>query len=238
MPDTSIRVAICGPLHFLQEALANTLEHRYKMQVRHFTLPHNCTSGIAKQLLKDMEQFTPDVLLFFPETREPSKSLELIEALTGFNTRVILVTYTEGEARQFAHDAVLRGVVGVLPASSSLMMLARAILKVFEGELWLDRALTAVVLNRLTRAEQTPERNAVEEKIATLTDREREVIQWLAKGLKNSDIAERMAISESTVRHHFTSIFNKLGMNNRVELLLFAIKHNLIDINEIYSSST
>jgi len=82
--------------------------------------------------------------------------------------------------------------------------------------------LTAVLLNRLTRTEQPSKRNAIEEKVASLTDREREVIRWLAKGLKNSDIAEQMAISESTVRHHFTSIFRKLGMNNRVELLLFA----------------
>nr|WP_290665682.1 response regulator transcription factor [Ardenticatena sp.] len=231
--SASIRVAVCGPLQFLQEALVHVLRQRYKMQAAHFVLPHECMSDTMSRVVQEVKQFAPDIVIFFPETKEPSRSLTHIESLTALDAKVILVTYTEGETRQFAHDAVLHGVVGVLPASVSLALLSRAIVKVFEGELWLDRTLMAVVLNRLTRSDHLDKRNAIEEKVASLTEREREVIRWLAKGLKNSDIADQMAISESTVRHHFTSIFNKLGMNNRVELLLFAIKHQLVDLDEV-----
>ncbi|RME12167.1 MAG: DNA-binding response regulator [Ardenticatenia bacterium] len=235
MPETAIRVAVCGPLQFLQEALASVLQQRYKLDVAHFVLPQEYSEEDAKTLLDQVQQFHPEVVLFLPPVKETTRSLDLIEAFVALDAKVLLVTYTEHETRQLVHEAVLRGVVGVIPSSMPLMLLSRAIYKVFEGELWLDRALTALVLNSLTRSEMGNSKDKTQEKIESLTDREREVIRWLAKGLKNRDIAERMSISESTVRHHFTSIFNKLDMNNRVELLLFALKHNLVSMDEILS---
>jgi len=87
---TTIRVAICGPLQFLQEALVHVLQQRYKMQAAHFVLSHDGMSDTANQFMQDVKQFAPDVLVFFPETKEPSKSLSLIESLTALETKVIL----------------------------------------------------------------------------------------------------------------------------------------------------
>jgi DNA-binding NarL/FixJ family response regulator len=64
-------------------------------------------------------------------------------------------------------------------------------------------------------------------KIASLTDREREVIALICEGLQNKLIGERLFISETTVRHHLTSIFDKLGVTNRLELVIYAYRHGL-----------
>ena len=64
-------------------------------------------------------------------------------------------------------------------------------------------------------------------KIATLTEREREVIEQVCRGLKNKQIAERLFISDTTVRHHLTSIFSKLDVSDRLELVIYAYRHGL-----------
>jgi DNA-binding NarL/FixJ family response regulator len=66
-----------------------------------------------------------------------------------------------------------------------------------------------------------------EAKMATLTAREREVITLIAEGLKNKKIAERLFISETTVTHHLSSIFSKLGVSDRLELVIYAFAHSL-----------
>jgi DNA-binding NarL/FixJ family response regulator len=64
-------------------------------------------------------------------------------------------------------------------------------------------------------------------RIDKLTPREREVVLLVGQGLKNREIAKRLAISETTVRHHLTSVFAKLEVTDRLSLLLFALKHRL-----------
>ena len=69
-----------------------------------------------------------------------------------------------------------------------------------------------------------------DEKIARLTEREREVIALVGDGLRNRQICERLVISEATVRHHLTSIFSKLNVADRFELAIYAYRHHLADI--------
>ena len=64
-------------------------------------------------------------------------------------------------------------------------------------------------------------------KIASLTEREREVVTLMSQGLRNKHIAERLGISETTVRHHLTSIFAKLGVTDRLELVIYTYRHDL-----------
>ena len=97
-------------------------------------------------------------------------------------------------------------------------------------EAWLDRMMIATILRERSRPEAVNSRNAEAAKIATLTERERQVISLIGEGLKNREIAERMFISEATVRHHLTSIFNKLGVADRLELVIYAYQHNLAEL--------
>jgi two-component system nitrate/nitrite response regulator NarL len=106
-------------------------------------------------------------------------------------------------------------------------VLISAIERVNAGEAWLDPSLMADVLSDMTRSSKPKKPDLVAEQIASLTNREREVITLVGEGIKTKQIAGRLFISETTVRHHLTSIFDKLGVADRVELLIYAYRNGL-----------
>jgi DNA-binding NarL/FixJ family response regulator len=122
--------------------------------------------------------------------------------------------------------AVRLGATGVVLKDTPAEVLFKAINKVHLGEVWLSRSTTANVLTRLVR--MNDEMDIETRKIATLTQREREIVCLIGEGLKNKQIAARLFISEATVRHHFTSIFDKLGVSDRLELIIYAYRYGLI----------
>jgi DNA-binding NarL/FixJ family response regulator len=85
----------------------------------------------------------------------------------------------------------------------------------------------ADVLSDMKRSGKPKKADPEAGKIASLTNREREVIALVGEGIKSKEIAGRLFISETTVRHHLTSIFDKLGVADRVELLIYAYRHRL-----------
>ena len=108
-------------------------------------------------------------------------------------------------------------------------MLVKAVRKVHAGEVWLDRVMMADVLTRITRGGENRD-NPEAAKISSLSAREREVVDLIGMGLKNKEIAERLFLSEVTIRHHLTSIYNKLGVSDRLELLIYAYRHGLVQL--------
>ena len=105
--------------------------------------------------------------------------------------------------------------------------LLQAITKVRTGEVWLEPTMIARVLGDLTRPQPSPRISPEAAKIVKLTEREREVITLVGEGLRNKYIAERLYISEATVRHHLTAIFAKLGVSDRFELAIYAYQNGL-----------
>jgi DNA-binding NarL/FixJ family response regulator len=87
--------------------------------------------------------------------------------------------------------------------------------------------MIARVLSQLTHPQQAQPLTPEEERIAALTKREREVITLVGEGLRNKQIAERLYISEATVRHHLTAIFAKLDVADRFELVIYAYRYGL-----------
>ncbi len=152
-----------------------------------------------------------DGLTFLPELREVATDTHVL-VLTGLRS-------SESQRR-----AMLAGAMGVVLKEHAAEVLIKAINKVHEGEVWLDRSLMGSVLDEMT---QTPEIDPEKAKIASLTDREREVIALIAEGLKNKQIGLRLFISETTVTHHLSSIFSKLGVSDRLELIIYAFRHKL-----------
>jgi DNA-binding NarL/FixJ family response regulator len=116
--------------------------------------------------------------------------------------------------------------MGLVLKDKATEVLIKAIERVHAGEVWLDRSLTASVLSELSLAE-TRKSNPEADKVATLTGREREIVELVSQGLKNKQIAERLFISEATVRNHLTSILSKLDLSDRFELALYAYRHHL-----------
>ena len=122
--------------------------------------------------------------------------------------------------------AGLVGVAGVVLKSSSSETLLDAIESVAGGTVWLQRDLLSETFGDSSHVRRSCSQAAT---IAALTQREREIIAVVSCGYTNRQVGERLHISEPTVRHHLSSIFGKLGVANRGELIIFAYRHRLVD---------
>ena len=143
-------------------------------------------------------------------------------------SRIIVLTAVQDEEE--LRNASRLGAAGVIMKDAPADMVIKAIERVHAGELWLNRRLTAALVAELRRPGKDPLANAEGKLIGQLTEREREVISLIGEGLKNKQIADRLFISETTVRHHITSILKKLQVSDRLELLIFAYKNDLVAI--------
>jgi DNA-binding NarL/FixJ family response regulator len=124
-------------------------------------------------------------------------------------------------------QAVELGAMGLVSKEKAAVELLQAIRQVGAGEAWLEPALVASVLRTIahTGGKLPVDREAL--KIAALSEREREVIALIGKGLRNKQIADQLCISETTVRHHLTAIFTKLAVADRLTLVIYAYRHGL-----------
>jgi len=125
-------------------------------------------------------------------------------------------------------EAIRRGASGVVCKDEPAEVVLKAVRKVHEGEVWFDRETAFEVLKELMRGgrdEPAPAAAAV----ASLTPKEREIITVMAseENSTNKQVAARLRISENTLRNHLSSIYNKLDVGNRLELLKFALGHGL-----------
>jgi DNA-binding NarL/FixJ family response regulator len=117
--------------------------------------------------------------------------------------------------------------------SESLDRLWQAVLSVSRGQVWMEKRFVAVMLEEEdNKARSGPDTGASDDrlKLASLTRRELEIIQAIGKGYKNKQIADALCISDTTVRHHLSTIFSKLNVSDRLELLIYAQRHGLVDI--------
>ena len=168
----------------------------------------------------------PDVVVLEVDLGEQN-ALDFLPDLrdNGNGSRVLVVT---GVRDQAVHkQAIKLGARGILSKQDSPEALVKAIRKVHEGELWLDRSMAADLISDLTTSPDTSRPGSDRAKIDSLTPREREVIVLVGQGLKNKAIAKRLSISDSTVRHHLTAIFSKLGVADRLSLVLYAGQNGL-----------
>jgi len=187
-------------------------------------------AGDDKTALGLAEQEQPDIVLFHESSGDMLRFALLPQLMAVLeNPRIILLTpinFSEYHVR-----AVQHGAMGVVLSRLTPEVLYKAIEKVYEGEVWLDRSLVANVLASTNR-QKFFERDTVPRKVALLSEREREIIALVGEGLKNQQIAERLFLSDVTVRHHLTSIFKKLKVSDRLELVIYAYKNGLAELPE------
>lgn len=142
---------------------------------------------------------------------------------------VLILTADEDEGHH--RQAVMQGARGVLHKSESADTVLRAIRKVHEGEVWLNRNIVADLLGQLTgrTSAPPPAQDPTAQRIASLTPREREIVAQLVRmsGRKQLAVADALGLSEHTLRNHLTAIYAKLGVHGRLELHLFATEHGL-----------
>jgi len=164
----------------------------------------------------------PDIFILDLDLNHENGLDFLSELVSSFTpARVLVVTAsTDINVHQ---SAITAGAMGIVLKEQASEVLLTAIEKVHSGEVWLTRSMTAAVLSQKSRARDDSE----ERKIESLTRREREIIVLIAQGLKREQIAERLFISETTVRNHLTSILYKLKLSDRFELVFYAFRTGL-----------
>lgn len=165
-------------------------------------------------ILLDLDLDGDNALEHLPELLKASPSSRVL-ILTGINDPDIHA------------QALKAGALGLVLKEKAASVLMKAIQKVHEGEVWFDRTTMGNVLAEMSHRGRQSDLAPEASKIAALTDREREVVTLIGEGLRNKQIAERLFISETTVRHHLTSIFDKLDVADRLELVIYAYRHNL-----------
>lgn len=185
------------------------------------------TAQTGPEALEKIARLSPDVVLLDLDLAGES-ALDLLPALQAMpQSRVLIFT---GERDQEKLDlAVFRGARGVLRKDASAEQVLKAIEKTAEGEIWLDRGTLGRVFSEFMAPKTSPKPDPEAEKKASLTARERKIIRVVVEGngALNKTLAQRLFISDHTLRNHLTSIYQKLGVNNRLELYVYALKHGL-----------
>jgi DNA-binding NarL/FixJ family response regulator len=138
----------------------------------------------------------------------------------------ILLLASKGRTTECG-KAVRLGAMGVVLNKDGPALLEKAIERVHQGEVWVDRSMMGSLLHEISHG---PGLDSEAAKIMSLTEGERKVITLVGEGLKNKQIAKRLFVSETTVSHRLSSIFSKLEVSDRLELVIYAFSNGLADI--------
>jgi len=180
------------------------------------------------EAVKLARQLKPDVLLLdLAMPKHPG--LEALRDLSvptpnAAPVRVILLT-AAAEKSQIV-EALQLGARGVVLKDSATQLLLKAIHTVMSGEYWVGRESVSNLVQYLRTLMQSSSDEARQKKFG-LTPRELEIVSAVVAGYSNKEIAEYFKISEDTVKHHLSNIFDKLGVSTRLELALFAVNQAL-----------
>ena len=181
-------------------------------------------AGNGRVAVEKAAELKPDVVLMdlvMPEM----DGLEAIQQITASQPKARILVLTSFAADDKVFPALKAGALGYLLKDSNPEDLIEAIRQVKNGESWLHPAVARKVLNEWAHPEQTatPE---------PLTEREMEVLRLLAQGLSNREIAERLVLSEATVRTHVSSLLAKLHLASRTQAALYALREGLAKLDE------
>lgn len=215
----NIRIMIIDDEVLLCEGLVQLLERHTRMSVVGHTADKKTALEIAA-----IER--PDIVLLDSDL-QGCNVVELIPELLAAANNIRILILTESCDPELRRQEMRVGALGVVSKMQPGDVLIKAIEKVYDGEIWLDRAMTARLLNEMVHARKNTVHDVEELKIHTLTQREREIVALIGLGLKNKQIAERLFISEATARNHLTSILSKLELSDRFELAIYAYRHKL-----------
>ena len=178
----------------------------------------------GEDCLDKLQVVKPDVLLL--DINMPKKNgLEVLKSLKSKRSKLKVLVLTVHNEIEYLMKAVDIGVNGYVLKDSESAELKKAIFTVAEGETYIQPSLIPALNAKMI------ETNKDAEKIKSLTKRELDVLKLLAVGMFNKEVGKRLEIGERTVKNHVSNIFKKLGVTDRTQAAVFAIRNNLVQIH-------
>ncbi|MGI8746376.1 MAG: response regulator [Bryobacteraceae bacterium] len=182
----------------------------------------------GREALDRVHELDPDVVLL--DLRMPNlDGLSALQVMQQSNKRTKVIVLTASEDKNEFVQAMKLGCSGIVLKQTAPELIVKSIRKVNSGEIWLDSHTTAAVMRQFASPGDVASggNTGKSRERSPLSTREREIVQLVAQGFKNKEMAEKMFISEQTVKNHLHNIFDKLGVSDRLELALYAIHKGL-----------
>lgn len=220
----SIRILVADDHALLRQGIKNVLELEQDFVIV-------AEAGDGEEALKQVEKFLPDIALLdinMPRLTGPEVTKRIHESFP--DVKVIVLTIHDDES--YVMEVVKAGAVGYLLKDVEPSMLIKAIRAVYNGESFIYPTLAKTLFGEINRLEEERKNSAAHilqhGRDERLTIREMEVLQLIAKGLSNHEIAGQLFLSEKTVKNHLTNIFRKIDVTDRTQAVLFAIKNKIV----------
>jgi two-component system, NarL family, nitrate/nitrite response regulator NarL len=220
----SIRVLVADGHPIVLEGLRSALGHQPGV----IQVIGEASDGM--EAIEKTVELDPDVVLM--ELKLPRvDGLTVLRSIQARASRSKVILFSSSENKEEFVEAMKIGCRGIISKSATISLIEKSIQKVHAGEIWLDSHTTAAVIRQFSSPSDFPAVHASNGKStrerAQLSQREREIIILIAQGYKNKEIAEKMFITEQTVKNHLHNVFDKLGVSDRLELALYAIHNSL-----------
>jgi DNA-binding NarL/FixJ family response regulator len=217
--QTSIRIAIADGHPVFRDAMRQLLSLQKDFAVI-------AEAGDGDEVLRLVEDRPPDILLLalkMPGTNSFT-ILQKMQQANNTVTKVILLTASEGMS-EFV-QAIQLGASGIVLKQSPASLLFQRIREVYASKIRIDSHTTTAV-TRVFSAEDGAPPIRHEREPSPLSQRECEIVALVARGFRNKEIADKMLLSEQTVKNHLRNIFEKLGVSDRLDLALYAVHKKL-----------
>ena len=221
-----IKIMIADDHALLRQGIRNVLELEEDFEVIG-------EAGDGVEALEKIAELTPDILLL--DINMPKMNgLDVIKQLKAQPSKVRIIVLTIHDDENYVIEVVKIGAVGYLLKDIEPGMLVKAIRAVYDGESFIYPTLAKKLFGEINRQHvRTLETAKVSErtKEERLTYRELEVVEMICKGMSNQEVADTLFLSEKTVKNHLTNIFRKIGVTDRTQAVLYAIKNKMVVID-------